>query len=335
MATSAAGAETPKEHIRELGRRWAALRERSCLLFVSRSIEGPDVLTVRDAIAGWQGEDLDVIVASPGGDVGVAYVLARELRRSCPAVTAVVPLRAKSAATLLCLACDEIVLGPLGELGPLDEQVNERQSADFPAASSRLVPFTTLAQLHGAAVDSFDAVTRRILEKSGMKPGDACTKAAELTSALYGRLYAQLDPTRLGESARGLEVGAEYALRLLRRYRPSLEAEQAKQLVRRLVHGYPSHGFVIDYEEATELGLPARLPLEAEAPLIEELATALIVFGTDEDLIERTGPPPGAIAASPRVPDDTRQPRPARAPGRRRAARRVLCRKSSELATIT
>src|SRR5512138_402966 len=93
-------------------------------------------------------------------------------RRRGAGVTAVVPLQAKSAATLFCLGCDEIVLGPLGELGPLDAQVNERQAADFPASSSRLVPFKTLGQLHQAAIDSFDATTSRILEKSGMKPGD-------------------------------------------------------------------------------------------------------------------------------------------------------------------
>jgi hypothetical protein len=112
-------------------------------------------------------------------------------------------------------------------------------------------------------------------------------------------------------------VGVEYALRLLRRYRPALEAEQAKRLVHRLVHDYPSHGFVIDCEEAHELGLPARLPLEAEAPLIDELAAALIAFGLEEDLIERAGPAPRAIVASQRVLNDIRPPRPDRSPRRR------------------
>jgi hypothetical protein len=286
MATSTTSTDTPKERIRELGRRWAALRERACLLYVSRSIEGSDVLTVRDTLGELHGDPVDVIVASPGGDVGVAYLLARELRRRFPAVTAVVPLRAKSAATLLCLACDEIVLGSLGELGPLDEQVNEKQAADFPAHTSRLVPFKALAQLHDAALDTFDVVAGRILEKSGMRPFDACSKAAELTTSLYAKLYAQIDPSRLAESARGLEIGYEYALRLLRRYRPDLPADQAKKLVHRLVHDYPSHGFVIDYEEAQDLGLPVREATEAEEPLLDELAVALIAFGTDQDLID-------------------------------------------------
>ena len=45
---------------------------------------------------------------------------------------------AKSAATLLCLVADELVLGDVGELGPLDAQCDERQQADFPLNTSRL-----------------------------------------------------------------------------------------------------------------------------------------------------------------------------------------------------
>ena len=70
---------------------------------------------------------LDVIMSSPGGDVGAAYLVARELRRRFERLTVFVPFRAKSAATLLCLAGDELVLGSLGELVPLDQQYDEKQ----------------------------------------------------------------------------------------------------------------------------------------------------------------------------------------------------------------
>jgi hypothetical protein len=47
-------------------------------------------------------------------------------------LTVFVPFQAKRAATLLCLAGDELALGSLGELGPLDQQVDEKQKADSP-----------------------------------------------------------------------------------------------------------------------------------------------------------------------------------------------------------
>jgi len=47
-------------------------------------------------------------------------------------------------------------------------------------------------------------------------------------------------------------VGEEYARRLLRR---RIGKDLADEIARKLVENYPEHGFIIDYEEATELHL--------------------------------------------------------------------------------
>jgi hypothetical protein len=303
-----------ERRMRELAGGLAALRHHPCLLFVSSTIQGQDVVTLRKALGDQQGEHLDAIVASPGGDVGAAYLIARELRRRFARLTVYVPLQAKSAAILLCLAAEELVLGPLGELGPLDQQYDAKQQADFPLSTSRLVPFRALEQLQRVAADTYDELVGRILEKSGMRPFEACSKAAELTSSLYGPLFAQVDPTQIAECARGLELGMEYTLRLLRRYRPELEGKQGKKIVHALVHAYPSHGFIIDFEELAELGLPARSPREGETPLMDELAKALVEYGTAADLIELVP----TAAAVPKM----RRPLPARPRGELEAPER-------------
>jgi hypothetical protein len=307
--------------MRELVGGLAAVRQHPCLLFVSSTIQGQDVVTLRKALGEHQGEHLDAIVASPGGDVGAAYLVARELRRRFARLTVYVPLQAKSAAILLCLAAEELVLGALGELGPLDQQYDEKQQADFPLSTSRLVPFRALEQLQRVAADTYDGLVTRILEKSGMRPFEACSKAAELTSSLYGPLYAQMDPTRIAECARGLELGMEYTLRLLRRYRPELEGEQAKKIVHTLVHAYPSHGFIIDFEELAELGLPVRAPEAGETPLMDELATALVEYGTAADLIDLV-PTPAAVPKM-RRPVSARQRGELEAPERSKRGTRV------------
>lgn len=288
--------ERMEKQIRDLAGALAAVRRHPCLLFISSTIQGSDVLTVRKALGGHEGGPLDAIVASPGGDVGAAYLVARELRRRFARLTVYVPLQAKSAATLLCLAADELVVGSLGELGPLDQQYDEKQKADFPLSTSRLVPFRALEQLQRVAADTYDDLVNRILAKSGMRPFEACTKAAELTSNLYGPLYAQVDPTRVAECVRGLELGAEYAVRLLSRYRPEIEDKQGRKIIHNLVHAYPSHSFILDLEELTDLGLPARAPKDGEAPLLDDLALALMEYGTDSDLIALVPPPNGAAA---------------------------------------
>jgi hypothetical protein len=76
-----------------------------------------------------------------------------------------------------------------------------------------------------------------------------------------------------------------YAERVLRRYRPALYAEQGETLLRRLIREYPTHGFVLDREELQDLGVPTRLPDATEAPLLDQLALALLEFGTEADLI--------------------------------------------------
>lgn len=324
MATTKSDTTKAEQQIRELAAQLRTYRQRPCLLFVSRHLIHADVATVRAALEEETGEHLDVIVASPGGDVEAAYLVARELRRRFERLTIFVPFRAKSAATLLCLAADELVLGSLGELGPLDQQYDEKQKADSPLSTSRLVLFKALQQLQHGAAEMYDDLVGRISSKSGMRLFDACSKAAELTTGLYGPLFAQLDPTHLAESARGLEIGGEYAERLLKRYRAAFWAEQGPKLLDRLVHAYPTHGFIIDREEAVQLGLPTRIPDAQEAALLDQLALALIEYGTDSDLITLAGQPAAAVAATQRVLDNIGTERGASSPGKpRRHSKKV------------
>jgi hypothetical protein len=51
------------------------------------------------------------------------------------------------------------------------------------------------------------------------------------------------------------------------------------------VQDYATHNFVLDREELAEVGLPTRAPDDTEVALLNQLALALIAFGTDDDLI--------------------------------------------------
>jgi hypothetical protein len=266
-------------------------RGNPCLLFVSGSLVRRDVLTIREALGNMRGDQLDVIVASPGGRSEAAYLVTRELRRRFAHLTAYVPFQAKSAATLLCLAADELVLGDLGELGPLDTQYEEKQKADFPVNTSHLVPGAALRGLQHEVAELYDTLVTRIVKTSGLRPFEAGSKAAELIGGLYAPLLGQVDPTRLADSARGLGVAMAYAERVLQRYRPALYAEQGETLLRRLIQEYPTHGFVLDREELQDLGVPNRPPDATEAPLLDQLALALLEFGTETDQIEVVEPP--------------------------------------------
>jgi ClpP class serine protease len=66
-----------------------------------------------------------LILYSTGGIIGSAYLIGQLCREySQEAFIISVPRHAKSAATLLCCSADEIHMGSLSELGPIDPQIN-------------------------------------------------------------------------------------------------------------------------------------------------------------------------------------------------------------------
>lgn len=65
---------------------------------------------------------LHLLLSSPGGDGEVAIRLLRALQSHCGELTIIVPDMAKSAATIMCLGADSIMMSPSSDLGPVDPQ---------------------------------------------------------------------------------------------------------------------------------------------------------------------------------------------------------------------
>lgn len=66
--------------------------------------------------------ELDLFLHSPGGSAEAADAIMAYLRTQFDHIRAVVPLAAMSAATMMALACDEIIMGDHSQLGPIDPQ---------------------------------------------------------------------------------------------------------------------------------------------------------------------------------------------------------------------
>lgn len=66
--------------------------------------------------------ELDLFLHSPGGSAEAADAMMKYLRTQFDHIRAIVPLAAMSAATMMALACDEIVMGDHSQLGPIDPQ---------------------------------------------------------------------------------------------------------------------------------------------------------------------------------------------------------------------
>jgi hypothetical protein len=101
---------------------------------------------------------LALVISSPGGD-GVA---AERIIKICKSYSgtgeffAIVPGKAKSAATMICLGASRIYMGPASELGPVDPQIIVMNDNNIP---------TYLSACH--VVDSFNNLFEKAVKEKG------------------------------------------------------------------------------------------------------------------------------------------------------------------------
>ena len=231
----------------------------------------PELWTTIENRNQFKGTDtIEILVHSPGGHANIAYKIARFLRGRSTRLNALVPLQAKSATTLLCLGADSIVMGELAELGPLDVQLGdelEKGKAYF----SPLNEFKSMEYLRDYATEFLDFFSFLLFNR-GMSIKQALHEAIPAVTGIMGPLYSHVDPSKLGSYKRALSEGEEYAKRLL----GAVGNPRAKEIVSELVWNYPVHDFVIDREEAKQLGLPIQKMEPNEETLLLKVVTGLM-----------------------------------------------------------
>ena len=188
---------------------------------------------------------LVVVVDSGGGDIDAAYNLALLFRNyGTERLTYVVPRWAKSAATLLVCGGDSIVMTPVAELGPLDPQITQVNPME-----QRLESFSPL---------HIESTLELIRSEFGEGNRD-------LAEGLLQRLQF---PITLGSFKKSLEVGKQYARKLLESRMLQGDTEAATKVASSLVEDYADHGFCINFDEALSLGLRVERPSSDQLKLI-------------------------------------------------------------------
>jgi Serine dehydrogenase proteinase len=234
------------------------------------SINRGTVLRLHDELGDAKHAELDLVIHSGGGSAHAAYQLMTLLRLHAEQIFACVPFWAKSAATLLCIGSDKIVLGDHAELGPLDVQIYEEKKKGQGEYHSALDPFKALEQAQAFSVEALASAMRFIVREYEMSYDDSLRHAVSFVDVTTGPLVGRLDPEKLGQYSRELAVASEYGQRLLRRCEGWNQATAA-DVVDQLVYGYPSHEYVIDYPELKDLGFPVELFTDEERPLIRDI----------------------------------------------------------------
>lgn len=88
------------------------------------ALDDSDLTGFADLMQSVEGESVDVFIVSNGGTAEATERIVRLLRQRFRRLRFIVPANAYSAATMMCFSGDEILMGPLGTLGPIDPQIN-------------------------------------------------------------------------------------------------------------------------------------------------------------------------------------------------------------------
>jgi len=184
--------------------------------------------------------EVDLLVVSHGGDPTVAWRIVTLLRNRFDKVSVLLPFSAFSAATLLAMGADEIVMHAFGNLGPVDPQLHYRRRVPGPDGQPGDVE-----DVHFGSED-----VRHFLEflrnDVGISDQEPLAKAFELAIKDVGAIP-------LGIAKRGTNLAVSMGEKLL-----SLHMEdknQAKLIAQSLNSSYYHHGYPVGREEAQSIGL--------------------------------------------------------------------------------
>ena len=87
------------------------------------SVADGDIQGLMECFHGVKEVELDLVLHSPGGSLAAADAIVQYLRSKFSHIRVLVPHAAMSAATMICCAADEIVMGKHSFLGPIDPQM--------------------------------------------------------------------------------------------------------------------------------------------------------------------------------------------------------------------
>lgn len=218
------------------------LRKRPLIVYVTNERPGiggeiagdvlPEFMDQAEALP-TDNSGIDLLVVSNGGDPTVAFRIITILRERTGHIAVLIPQAAYSAATLLALGADEIVMHPNGNLGPVDPQIHIHTGE----GSSRF------------AAEDVSAFLRFARDEVGL------TDQQHLT-ALFQTLCNQVGPMSLGFSARASQLAASLGEKLLRLHMKSeAKAQSAHAIAESMCKDFYDHGYAVSRKEARQIGL--------------------------------------------------------------------------------
>lgn len=188
---------------------------------------------------------LDLFLCSNGGNSVVPWRLVALFREYAKEFNVLIPYRAYSAATILSLGADNIIMHPFAELGPIDPTVSNDFNPQDPATNRRL----------GISVEDVKAYITFVKSTVGITHEDELVKALEI-------LANNVHPLALGNVERFLSQSRMMGRKILKTHMPEDRHDHViNEIIENLASRLFFHGHPINRKEARE-----QLQLKVEYP---------------------------------------------------------------------
>lgn len=251
-----------------------ALRQRRVLLYITEDrspaklIDDPDIDIFYHCLQTLGGTDrLDLVLHTMGGKVSVSHRIHKLLRSYAHHIDVLVPRKARSSGTLLCLGANNVVMTPVAELSPLDPHIASGDAASAMPSSISAEDIRTLREM---------AETWFGLQSEASR--------VEVFRVLGERVF----PTTLSSFFRADQQMRQIANELLQCQLPD-QSQLCEQIIERLITGYYAHDTKISLSEAQDAGLRATAATAEEEQLLIRLWQACHDYFNSLIVDEETG----------------------------------------------
>ncbi len=219
---------------------------------------------------------IDLVLYSAGGDTMVPWRLVSMIREYCEKFSVLVPYKAHSAATMIALGADEIVMSDMSELSPIDPSTsNFFNPADPKNPDGRI-------QISVEEVMSyFDLAKNKFGVKSDEKLADIFMKFMEATPSIH--------PLALGNVNRTHNLIKVLAGRLLKSHTHPMTKEGVANIIEHFTEKLYSHQYYIGRKEARE-ELGVSTIVDADPKLADILSQLYESYTADMHLTDSWNP---------------------------------------------
>jgi hypothetical protein len=218
-------------------------------------------------------EKISLYLYSRGGDTTVPWKMVNMIREFCKEFYVLVPYKAHSAATLIALGADKILMGKMGELSPIDPSVANPFNPDNPLNPHLKLPIS---------VEDVTAYISLLKEKVGLKDPINIIET-------FNKLPEKIHPLALGNVNRSHSQIRSLASKLLKLH--STEEKKIEKIVDYLTEKLYTHMHFINRKEAKELDLSIEFASGKMETIMwdlylhyEDILQLLIPFEPDKEL---------------------------------------------------